>query len=405
MIARTVVVATGNKHKIEELTALLSSHGLDLHLIPMSSVAPDLVIDETGDTFEANAYIKAALVHAATGLPALADDSGLEVHALGGAPGVRSARYSGDNATDASNRDLLLERMQSHDDRRAAFRCVLCYVDDARTVFGEGYCHGTIARQESGTNGFGYDPLFVGVGDDRSFAELTSDEKHARSHRGAAVADLVQRLASDAADSTPDARTMRDAMLRACVAAGLGSTQALDRALSVMHDAASARMMYEALLQCYLFGGFPAALESLTPWYHHASSRSLIDRAPEAEPYDVAAFELRGEALCRTIYGSVYDRMMQRLRDVSPDLQSWMIVEGYGKTLSREGLSVVDRELCNVAILAALDRPTQCYSHVRGAMRVGATPDDLLDVIDVVTETCGRTKGDALRSMVSELSA
>jgi|688.fasta_scaffold249906_2 XTP/dITP diphosphohydrolase len=405
MIARTVVVATGNKHKIEELTALLSSHGLDLHLIPMSSVAPDLVIDETGDTFEANAYIKAALVHAATGLPALADDSGLEVHALGGAPGVRSARYSGDNPTDASNRDMLLERMQSHDERTAAFRCVLCYVDDARTVFGEGACHGAIARHEVGTNGFGYDPLFVGVGDDRSFAELTSDEKHARSHRGAAVADLARRLAVETVETAPEAHLVRDAMLRACVAAGIGNMPLLERALTVMHDATSARMMYEALLQCYLFGGFPAALDALAPWYEQASARSLIDRAPEAKPFDVNTFEQRGEALCRTIYGSVYDRMMQRLGDVSPDLRSWVIIEGYGKTLSRDGLSIVDRELCNVAILAALGRRAQCHSHVRGALRVGATAEDLQDVVNVVTETCGGSHGDVLRAMLAELIA
>lgn len=198
---------------------------------------------------------------------------------------------------------------------------------------------------------------------------------------------------------------VRDAMLRACVAAGTGNMPLLDRALTVMHDAASARMMYEALLQCYLFGGFPAALDALAPWYEQASARSLIERAPEAQPFDVPTFEQRGEALCRTIYGSVYDRMMQRLDHVSPDLRSWMIVEGYGKTLSREGLSVVDRELCNVAILAALGRRAQCYSHVRGALRVGATAADLHDVVAVVTESCGGTQGDMLRTMLAELIA
>jgi 4-carboxymuconolactone decarboxylase len=164
-------------------------------------------------------------------------------------------------------------------------------------------------------------------------------------------------------------------------------------------------MMYEALLQCYLFGGFPAALDALAPWYEQASARSLIDRAPEAKPFDVNTFEQRGEALCRTIYGSVYDRMMQRLGDVSPDLRSWVIIEGYGKTLSRDGLSIVDRELCNVAILAALGRRAQCHSHVRGALRVGATAEDLQDVVNVVTETCGGSHGDVLRAMLAELIA
>ncbi|MBU3742127.1 MAG: RdgB/HAM1 family non-canonical purine NTP pyrophosphatase [Candidatus Kapabacteria bacterium] len=404
MLARRIIVATGNAHKVEELTSLLASHGLSVELIPLSSVAPDLEIDETGSTFEENAYIKAALVHAATGMPALADDSGLEVAALDGAPGVRSARYSGADATDATNRALLLERMRHVDERAAAFRCVLCYVDDQHVLFGEGSCSGSMAHEERGTNGFGYDPLFIGDGDDRSFAQLSPDEKHARSHRGAAVADLARRVTEDAADDGVDDRRYRDDLLRACVAAGLGDDTLLARALRGMHDATTATMMYEALLQCYLFAGFPAALDALGTWFTTVQTRGLLGEAPSAATIDVPLFETRGEVLCRQVYGSVYDRMMQRLGQVSPDLRTWMLVEGYGKTLSRSGLSMIDRELCIVAILAALGRHTQLFSHVRGALRAGAALHDLQDVVDVVTETCGHAAGDRIRSVLQDVS-
>ena len=405
MLAPRIVVATGNAHKVEELTSLLAAHGLSVELVPLSLVAPDLVIDETGSTFEENAYIKAALVHAATGLPALADDSGLEVAALDGAPGVRSARYSGSNATDASNRALLVERMQLVEDRTASFRCVLCYVDDNHVLFGEGSCHGKIAREERGTHGFGYDPLFVGDGEDRSFAQLSPDEKHARSHRGAAVADLARCISSDTFIDDTRERRFRDNLLRASVAAGLGDETLLKHALHGMHDIDSAMAMYEALLQCYLFAGFPAALDALGTWFTAVQARGLQAAAPSAAAIDIAPFEQRGEALCRQVYGGVYDRMMERLGQISPDLQTWMLVEGYGKTLSRSGLSIIERELCIVAILAALGRQTQLFSHVRGALRVGATVHDVQDVVDVVTEACGLAAGDRIRSVLQDVNA
>jgi XTP/dITP diphosphohydrolase len=405
MIADTILVATGNAHKIAELTELFASHGLHVTLRPLTEVAPDLVIEETGTTFEANAYIKAATAHAATGMPVLADDSGLEVTALDGAPGVYSARYAGPQANDADNRALLLQRMDGVDDRRAAFRCVLCYVDDRHVLFGEGRCSGRIGTTARGDGGFGYDPLFTHDGDERTFAELTSAEKHTRSHRGAAVVDLIRVIAKLEDDTHHDVHPpLRDALLRASIGAGTANDTILRAALHDVTDAHGARMMYEALLQCYLFGGFPAALDALTTFARHLSTTAIVFTPPPAEPFDIDLFKGRGETLCRTVYGSVYERMMTRLTDVTPDLRAWMVVEGYGKTLSREGLDVIDRELCIVAMLAATHRATQLYSHVRGAMLVGATDDDLQDVINVVTECCGRAEGDAIRAIMRDLA-
>lgn len=402
MLASTIVVATGNQHKVDELTALFAYHGLAVSLIPLAHVAPELTIDETGTTFEENAYIKAALVHAATGLPALADDSGLEVQALHGAPGVYSARYSGDGATDASNRALLLQNMDGIDNRAAAFRCVLCYVDDMRTVVAEGHCTGTIGHRESGTNGFGYDALFTASGDEVTFAELTADQKHQRSHRGAAVADFVRRIQGD--EVVQDTPPFREALIRASIAAGTGRSALLETALARITTTQEASMMYEALLQSYLFGGFPAALDGLGQWYAYVRSRDVLPGTASPEEPSIQRYQADGTVLCKAIYGSVYERMMERLELVSPDLASWMIVEGYGKTLSRPGLSTVDRELCNAAILGALGRTTQLYSHVRGSLRMGATTDDLATVANELTEWCGAGKGDAVRAIVAELS-
>jgi XTP/dITP diphosphohydrolase len=403
MLASTIVVATSNQHKISELTALLALHNINVQLLPLSQVAPGLTIEETGSTFEENAYIKAAVVHAATGLPALADDSGLEVEALKGAPGVYSARYSGTDATDASNRALLLQNMQDVDHRAAAFRCVLCYVDDARTIVAEGSCTGSIGHRESGTNGFGYDALFTADGDSETFAALAAEVKHDRSHRGAAVAAFARRLREDVANA--DQPLFRDAVLRGCIAASIGDSTMLASALSRITSTAESKYMYEALLQCYLFAGFPAALDALTQWHGHASQHGLLPQAAPAEPPSFQQYADDGTKLCKDIYGTVFPRMMERLEQISPDLASWMIIEGYGKTLSRPGLSVIDRELCNVAVLAALLRTTQLHSHVRGALRVGASEQDVMDVAHAVTECCGGRHGDAIRTILAGLTA
>jgi XTP/dITP diphosphohydrolase len=193
---RTVVVATGNRGKLRELRELLSSLPIDLVSLADASAAP-ITIVEDGDTFEDNARKKATIVARALALPALADDSGLEVDALDGAPGVRSARYAGEGATDAENNRKLLAALDGVDRRAARFRCVLSFVDpigQARFV-ASGTCEGAIARTPRGAGGFGYDPIFLVDGfDGRTLAELADAEKNAISHRARAVSEILAQL-------------------------------------------------------------------------------------------------------------------------------------------------------------------------------------------------------------------
>lgn len=189
-----LVVASANTHKIAELRAMLGSSTWDVRAATDLGVAVPKVVED-GDTFEANAIKKAEQIAAVTFALTLADDSGLEVDVLGGAPGVHSARYAHESATDAENNIALLAalRAASAPSARARFRCVLCLVDpyattDAeRRVLAVGSCEGHITTEPRGTQGFGYDPLFVVAGGNATFAELSEVEKHAVSHRGKAM--------------------------------------------------------------------------------------------------------------------------------------------------------------------------------------------------------------------------
>jgi XTP/dITP diphosphohydrolase len=186
-----LVAATANPAKLAEIAAIL---GGSVHLLPRPADEPD-VIEDARDLV-GNARLKARAVAAATGLAAVADDTGLEVTALDGAPGVRSARYAGEQATDAQNVARLLAELDGVADRSARFRTVAMVVDGDREVACHGVCAGTITTSPRGTDGFGYDPVFVpDDGDGRTFAEMTPDEKHAISHRGRAFRALAQRLA------------------------------------------------------------------------------------------------------------------------------------------------------------------------------------------------------------------
>ena len=184
-----VVVATRNPHKVRELAQILDS--LELAPAPEEMEFPP----EDGETFAENALGKARAVQAATGLATIADDSGIEARALGGEPGVRSARYAGPRASDEQNLELLLTRLEDAADRSVAYACVLAYVSEggAEQLF-EGRCEGELAREPSGTGGFGYDPAFIpddtGPEDRRTMAELSPAEKHAISHRGRAARRL-----------------------------------------------------------------------------------------------------------------------------------------------------------------------------------------------------------------------
>jgi XTP/dITP diphosphohydrolase len=181
-----LVLATRNPHKVRELSALLEPHQIDS--LPDQVELPP----ETGETFADNALIKARAAAEATGLPAIADDSGIEAAVLGGAPGVRSARYAGKNASDEENLTRLLHEVPADGDRRVAYVCVLAYVEpgDTELLF-YGRCEGTLAEEPRGGGGFGYDPAFIpaDTGDDdrRTMAELSPEEKDAISHRGRAA--------------------------------------------------------------------------------------------------------------------------------------------------------------------------------------------------------------------------
>jgi len=185
-----LLFATRNAHKVEEVRALLANTGVTVR--SLDDAALDVDPPETGATFEENALQKARFVHELTGLPCVADDSGLEVDALGGAPGVHSKRFSPE-ATDGANNRLLLERMQGVTDRRARFRCVLALVADGveRTV--DARCEGQLAEAPRGEHGFGYDPLFLpDEAPGRTMAELTLAEKNAISHRSRAFGQLPE---------------------------------------------------------------------------------------------------------------------------------------------------------------------------------------------------------------------
>ena len=197
-MGRRVVLASGNPGKLREFSELLAGQGFDLARQSDFGIEPP---PETGTTFLENALIKARNAARLSGLPAIADDSGIEVDALGGAPGVYSARFAGDVASDAANLDKLLDALAGLPDARrgARYRCVIVYVldaDDVQPLIGEGTWEGRVIDARRGSGGFGYDPSFVPVGETRTAAEMGATEKHAVSHRGQAMRAFLARLAA-----------------------------------------------------------------------------------------------------------------------------------------------------------------------------------------------------------------
>ena len=196
-MTQQIVLASNNTGKIREIQALLA--GLDVEILPQSAFIQQDA-EETGTTFLENALIKARFAASVSGLPAVADDSGLEVDALGGAPGVYSARYAGEGAGDAANNEKLLREMAGVEDaaRTARFRCCMVYVrdaDDPSPLVAEEAWEGLILRELRGVNGFGYDPLFYVPDRACSSAELPPAEKNLISHRGKALRALAARMA------------------------------------------------------------------------------------------------------------------------------------------------------------------------------------------------------------------
>jgi XTP/dITP diphosphohydrolase len=195
-----LLVASRNAKKLEELRRILSGAGLSgagLEVVGLDDVPPFPEAPETGATFEENAVAKARDAVAATGLPTVADDSGIAVDALNGMPGVLSARWAGSSKSDAANLQLVLEQVADVPDERltAAFVCAAALVTPSGTeVVVRGEWPGTLVRKPRGTNGFGYDPIFVPSGSARTSAELSSEEKDATSHRGRALNQLLPHL-------------------------------------------------------------------------------------------------------------------------------------------------------------------------------------------------------------------
>ncbi len=189
------VIASNNKKKIEELERILNP--LEIYTKTAEQLGKELpAVEETGATFEENAELKAKAACESTGFPAIADDSGLVIDALGGKPGVFSARYAGEGATDEEKINKILAEMMTSgsSDRSAHFECVICcYFPNGDKIFAHGRCDGTIGYAPRGTNGFGYDPIFFVEGN-KTFAELSDNQKDVMSHRGKALKDLSVQL-------------------------------------------------------------------------------------------------------------------------------------------------------------------------------------------------------------------
>ena len=188
-----IVLATTNKGKTKEMKEILKGYPIEIKNLSDFGPIPEVI--EDGDTFDDNAYKKASFTAKVLGFPALADDSGLCVDALDGAPGVYSARYAGENATDADNVAKLLEAMKDEENRKAAFQCVISIaVPTGAALTYEGSCEGVLTREPAGDNGFGYDPLFFFPQFNKTFAQLSMEEKAEVSHRGKALKEVTQEM-------------------------------------------------------------------------------------------------------------------------------------------------------------------------------------------------------------------
>lgn len=189
MDLKDLIFASNNAHKLDEIRAMLPA---GFRLLSQSDAGIDLDVDETGKTFEDNAFLKAQALYEFAGITCFADDSGLEVKALKGQPGVKSARYSGEPVNHQRNVELLLKNLEGKKDRSARFVTVICLRHNDKTMYFEGEVKGVIADYPRGDKGFGYDPIFIPDGHDRTFAEMESQEKNAISHRKRAVEKMLE---------------------------------------------------------------------------------------------------------------------------------------------------------------------------------------------------------------------
>lgn len=189
---KKLVFATNNAHKLEEIRAIL---GDKVEILSLNDIDCHADIPETADTLQGNAALKAQYIYENYGLDCFADDTGLEVEALNGAPGIYSARYAGGEGHDSeANMKKLLSEMQDKDNRKARFRTVICLIEDGKEHFFEGIVNGSIIRERKGGAGFGYDPVFMPDGYSETFAEMGNDEKNKISHRARAVQKLCEYI-------------------------------------------------------------------------------------------------------------------------------------------------------------------------------------------------------------------
>lgn len=188
---RTLIFATNNQNKVKEIRSVL---GNDFSIITLKEADIDIDIPEPHDTLEANAKEKSTVIHSLTNKNCFSEDTGLEVEALNGEPGVRSARYAGDETDFKKNIEKLLQNMDGQRNRLARFRTVISLILDKQEYFFEGICNGMITENEAGENGFGYDPVFIPEGAAKTFAQMSLEEKNEYSHRKKATAKLIAFL-------------------------------------------------------------------------------------------------------------------------------------------------------------------------------------------------------------------
>jgi XTP/dITP diphosphohydrolase len=204
----TLIFATNNAHKVAEIQPLMPA---DIKIVTLKEAGIDREIPEPHPTLEENAAEKSGVIHDLTGLDCFSEDTGLEVDALNGEPGVKSARYAGEPVSHAANIELLLKNLKEKQDLRARFRTIISLRWRGGHYFFEGICSGTIQMEKSGEKGFGYDPIYVPKGADRTFAEMSLEEKSKYSHRAKAVEKLVGFLrGDDRGEMTDDRREMTD---------------------------------------------------------------------------------------------------------------------------------------------------------------------------------------------------
>jgi XTP/dITP diphosphohydrolase len=189
-----LLIASNNKHKIDEIRAEIGLNNIDIEIIIPSDLSVNIDPDEISETLEGNAKIKAIEFYKAAEIPVFADDTGLEVEALLGQPGVKSARFAGANCSYQDNCDKLLSEINGEINRNAQFRTVICFYDGNEEKYFEGICEGKITKNYFGKGGFGYDPIFSPDGYDVTFAQMSSEDKNRISHRGRAVRNFIEFL-------------------------------------------------------------------------------------------------------------------------------------------------------------------------------------------------------------------